>query len=108
VEGGFMSNVHETYIERGSGVGVLEEWNEEKVFVYYTYNRGCRGARDSLCGVRGGGPALEPDETAGVEIDWVTSAGSGADVVLSDDELKRIHDEIMDVIADREMDCEES
>lgn len=52
------------------------EWNqdtgeERDVEVTYQYYRGCRGARDSLCGVRGAGPPLEPDEPPSVEIQSV-------------------------------------
>ena len=49
------------------------EWNEDtgeerEIEVTYRYYRGCHGARDSLGGVRGAGPALEPDEPPSVEI----------------------------------------
>jgi len=41
---------------------------EREITVEYTYSPGCRGARDSLGGVRGAGQALEPDEPPSVEI----------------------------------------
>lgn len=42
-----------------------------EVEVHYTYHRAYRGQRDSLGGVRGAGPPLEPDEPAMVEIESV-------------------------------------
>ena len=39
--------------------------------VDYTYTPPYRGARDSLNGVRGAGPPLEPDEDESIEIDKV-------------------------------------
>lgn len=40
--------------------------------VEYEYHRGYRGMRDSCGGVRGAGPALEPDEPAHCEVLAVT------------------------------------
>ena len=48
---------------------------EVEATVDYTYHRACKGARDSCGGVRGAGPALEPDEPAHVEINSITVEG---------------------------------
>lgn len=50
--------------------------------VEYVVRPGCRGRRDSLCGVAGAGPALEPDEPATVEIISAKDA-KGNEVSLS-------------------------
>jgi hypothetical protein len=42
---------------------------ERGLEVRFTYHRAIRGQRDSLGGVRGAGPPLEPDEPAMVEVD---------------------------------------
>lgn len=47
---------------------VTDGEREIPVVVTYEYHPGCRGARDSLGGVRGAGPPLEPDEPPQVEI----------------------------------------
>jgi hypothetical protein len=52
------------------------EWNQETgeerdITVTYIYHSASRGARDSLGGVRGAGPPLEPDEPECVEIESV-------------------------------------
>jgi len=41
---------------------------EIKLDIEYTYYKGCRGARDSLCGKAGAGPQLEPDDEPEIEI----------------------------------------
>ena len=46
---------------------------EVSVVVEYSYYKGCRGARDSLGGVRRAGPPLEPDDPPEVEILKVTA-----------------------------------
>ncbi|SRR6266550_294875 len=56
--------------------------NDVPVVVEYTYHRACRGQRDSLGGVRGAGPLLEPDESASIEIVSVKDA-VGEEVILS-------------------------
>ena len=74
---------------------------EVEVEVEYTYHRARRGARDSLCGKRGAGPPLEPDEPAEIEIDSVTDATSGAEVELTEAERDRITDEIIEKLSDQ-------
>lgn len=44
------------------------------VEVRYSFTPASRGARDSIGGVRGAGPALQPDEPACVEIERVDTA----------------------------------
>ena len=63
-----------TRIEIENHVG---EEVEVSVEVSYNYSKGCRGARDSLCG--GAGPPLEPDEPPSVEIVSVITA-AGVDI----------------------------
>lgn len=53
---------------------------EYEVEVEYTYHPPYRGRRDSLGGIRGAGPPLEPDEDAEVEIQYVTLVDNGADI----------------------------
>jgi hypothetical protein len=43
--------------------------------ITFDYQRARRGARDSLGGIRGAGPPLEPDEPESVEITSVTVLG---------------------------------
>ena len=39
--------------------------------IEFTYFKGCKGHRDSLNGVRGAGPPLEPDEPELIEIETI-------------------------------------
>lgn len=87
---------HTTTIERERNLYGNDVACEVQVEVEYTYHRAHRGARDNLCGKRGAGPPLEPDEPAEIEIESVLDAVSGADVELSNAE----HDRIIDAIAD--------
>ena len=67
---------YETTVER--------DGEDVPVTVEYTYHRATRGARDSLCGIRGAGPPLEPDEPAWAEIDKVTGPdGSVIDIDMA-------------------------
>lgn len=68
-----------------------------EVIACVTYHKGHRGARDSLGGVLGAGPQLEPDEPAEFEIGSVTdSVGNEIDV---DEELEeRIVEEANDAM----------
>lgn len=50
-----------------------------------------RGARDTLCGVRGAGPALEPDEPAEMEFIKATNS-DGKEIDLTDDEIDKAKD----------------
>ena len=54
-----------------------------------TYVPPSRGARDSLGGIAGAGPALEPDEPPDFEIDTVKDM-HGKEVEVNDDDLEKI------------------
>jgi hypothetical protein len=73
---------------------------EVEVRVEYEYHRAHRGARDSLGGVRGAGPALEPDEPAHVEILGAVEVANGRAAELTDEETERVSLEIEEHLAD--------
>src|SRR2546421_11371189 len=77
--------------------------NELDVTVEYTYHRTCRGQRDSLGGVRGAGPPLEPDEPASIEIVSVKDE-VGEEVILSG----RQYDALQEAAWDRLRDAAEN
>jgi hypothetical protein len=91
----------ETTIERECTFMGSDVMREVPLLVEYTYHQGCRGERDSLCGVRGAGPPIEPDEPPYIELDSVTDADSGSEIELTDTESNRIRDECID----RHFDC---
>jgi hypothetical protein len=64
--------------------------------VDYTYSPPYRGARDSLNGVRGAGPPLEPDEDEEVEINYVFHAGEDIYDFLSEETFRRIEEAIFE------------
>lgn len=72
---------------------------EIPVLVYYSEYAGCRGKRDTLCGVRGTGPQLEPDEPAHVEVERAIRMDTGYEVCLIHDEQDRIELEICELEA---------
>ena len=74
---------------------------EHAIRVEFTHWAGCRGARDSLCGVRGAGPPLEPDEDPEVEITSITLDATGKEIEVSDKDQDRIEEECWDYV--REM-----
>lgn len=59
-----------------------------------------RGMRDSLCGVRGAGQALEPDEPAAVEVESVTNAVTGEPVELDNADMDRVFEVCLESVAD--------
>jgi hypothetical protein len=73
---------------------------EHAIRVEFTLLPGCRGARDSLCGVRGAGPPLEPDEDPEIEITSITLAATGEEIEPSDKDTNRIIDECWDYVAE--------
>lgn len=81
----------ETTIER-DGV-------EIDITVEFTVRGGCRGSRDSLCGKRGAGPPLEPDEPDEIEFESVTGP-DGKEVELTQAEEKWIEEKCWDEVAD--------
>jgi hypothetical protein len=70
---------------------------EVEATVDYTYHPACRGARDSCCGVRGAGPALEPDEPAHVEINSITVEGGNVRDELPKMTLEAIELECLEI-----------
>jgi hypothetical protein len=72
------------------------------VEVEYSYTKGCRGSRDSLGGVRGAGPPLEPDEPPEIEIVSVCAAdGTDYEGDLTERERKAITNECFGDVRDR-------
>jgi hypothetical protein len=57
-----------------------------------------RGARDSLCGKAGAGPALEPDEPASIEVEWAMTGSE--EIPLSEEERSQIIEEAWDMLAE--------
>lgn len=96
------------------------EWNqdtgeEREIEVNYAYHRGCRGARDSLGGVRGAGPPLEPDEPPSVEIQSVMMHSptfhdreAREDVLdsLSKSQLEWLEEKCFEDVQERRDECE--
>lgn len=68
---------------------------EQDIEVEFEYHRAYRGARDSLCGVRGAGQPLEPDEPESIEFVSATDA-EGNDFELTDSELERAENKAWD------------
>ncbi len=68
---------------------------EIPIDVEYSYYKGSKGARDSLGGIPGAGPALEPDEPASIEIESVFDK-NGCEIELTDKELEKIEQKIWD------------
>lgn len=69
------------------------------VTVEFTVIPGRRGLRDSLGGVRGAGPPLEPDEPPSVEIESVVD-GAGNEVEMTEKDEDRIINECCESAAD--------
>ena len=67
---------------------------EVEVQVEYTYHSACRGARDSLGGIRGAGPPLEPDEDEYVELSSVKF--NGQEVELTEQQQEQIEQECLE------------
>ena len=72
-------------IERENAAG---EVIATEVNVAFTHHRAHRGQRDTLCGVRGAGPALEPDEPDELVFESATDE-DGNDVELTEQELQQ-------------------
>jgi len=67
---------------------------EIEVTVEYTFHKGSKGARDSINGVRGAGPPLEPDEPDSVEILAVVDTNNGRDIDLTPAEESEIEEQL--------------
>jgi hypothetical protein len=94
-------NTYETILVRPHAHSDDEEID---IIVEYTFYKGCRGSRDSLGGIRGAGPPIEPDEPAMVEIEFVRRKGDNLAIELTDSELVDIEGEIMDMIGEEACD----
>ena len=71
-----------------------DDGTEIDVQVEAVYYPGCKGARDSCCGVRNAGPPLEPDEPAYVEIETVSH--NGQKIEVSDMAMESIEEQAME------------
>jgi hypothetical protein len=69
---------------------ILRGDEEIDLEVEYTAWKASRGARDSINGVKGAGPPLEPDEPAGIEIENAIDRETGHAIELTRDEEDRI------------------
>ena len=77
--------------------------NNVDLTVSYEYHRACKGAMDSLGGIIGAGPPLEPDEPAYVEICSV-KLGRNNDGILGDvDIYELLHHTMIAQIEDKVM-----
>ena len=73
---------------------------EVEVTVEYCFHGGCRGARDSLCGKRGAGPPLEPDEPDEIEIESITD-DTGKEMECTEVELVQIEEAAWQDLAEK-------
>ena len=64
------------------------EITEHEIDVEFTYHKAYRGQRDSLCGIRGAGAPLEPDEPEELEFESATDE-NGNEFELTDRELEQ-------------------
>jgi hypothetical protein len=64
------------------------ELTEHEIDVEFAYHKAYRGQRDSLCGVRGAGAQLEPDEDESLEFEYATDE-DGKDFDLTDREIEQ-------------------
>ena len=72
----------------------FETFHEIEIEVEYSYYGACRGHRDKY------GAPEEPDEPAHIEIEFVVQKGSKVPINLTDEELDKLEQEIMENIAD--------
>jgi hypothetical protein len=99
-----MSAVYTTiYIERKERGSTMEH----KVEVKFDYRRAHKGARDSINGVMGAGPQLEPDEPAELEFIHARKEPGGLYIELSDEEIVEAESQAWQEREDALMDCDE-
>lgn len=72
-----------------TSITITRDEIEIPVDVDFTFHPAYRGRRDSLCGKRGAGPPLEPDEDASFEINSVKDF-EGNDYELTDSEIDEV------------------
>ncbi len=94
---------YKTTVLRGKDIDI-----EIDIEIEYSISAGCRGARDSLCGIRGAGPALEPDEDPEVEIESVIEIETGNEFELTDKEVEEITQKIWNKAADDAQDYDDT
>ncbi len=80
--------------------------NEVAIEVEYNATPGCRGSRDSLGGVRGAGPPLEPDSPPEIEIIKAVSV-AGIEITLTDSEIDKIETELWSELEELRRDAQE-
>ena len=95
---------HTTSIVREFTLDGSDVMDKIPIEITFTYHRLRRGHRDSLCGIRGAGPPLEPDEPAHLEIEGATDLDTGNDITLTTAETDQITDEIMEKLHENEND----
>lgn len=91
---------YKTTVTRTREVDGEERDVEIFVRVHYTANRAHRGMRDTLCGKRGAGPALEPDESASIDVENAIDIATGKAIDLSDSERETIENDIAEDLSD--------
>jgi hypothetical protein len=74
----------------------LGEEIEIDVECEFSYHKAYRGARDTLCGVRGGGPPLEPDEPAHFEFEGAVRCDTGEEIELTASEIEEAEQKAWD------------
>ena len=78
---------------------ILLDEDDIDVKVMYQFYPACRGARDSLCGMRNAGPQLEPDEPASVEITKVFSELMG-EIEVDEETKNKLEEEIAEYLSE--------
>lgn len=58
--------------------------------IYFIHDKGYRGTRDSLNGIAGAGPPLEPDEPEEIIIEMITHKGEDILDLISNSMLEKI------------------
>lgn len=73
--------------------------------VEFNYFPGCRGQRDSLCGVAGAGPAIEPDDPPMAEV--IGAYFNGTKVDLTEEQIGEIEPDLCSAYEDYKNDAME-
>lgn len=91
---------HSGYIK----TSILVDEDDIDVKVAYQFHSACRGARDSLCGVRNAGPQLEPDEPASVEILKIFNIATGAEIEVDKEQEEALIEDVFEALSEIEND----